>query len=297
MKKRTKRKQKSNFYLCFFIFLLLFFAFFAGFGVSRAINSFEMQPSENPKTEMNVLPIDVQRELDTASPSASFRVPILMYHYVEYVKNKNDKIRQILDVVPSVFTAQVVTLKDAGYTFMTARDLGEVLDGKMPLPEKPVLLTFDDGHRDFFTDVLPVLMKFHVKATSYIISGFLGGSDFMTPEQVKEIEKSGLVDVGAHTVHHVALKGKSETEDKYEVTQSKKDIENLIHAPVVSFAYPYGSFDTQAEKIVKDAGFSTAVSTIAGVDVTQNNRFFIYRLRPGNRTGQELLNFLQQSLY
>lgn len=252
---------------------------------------------ETNKTMVKKLPDAIKKQLTTASPSATFRVPILMYHYVENVQNSEDKLRVELNIPPAVFEEQVVTLKDAGYTFMTAKELGEVMDGQMSMPEKPILLTFDDGHWDFATDVLPILEKYHIKATSYVISGFIGGSDFMTSEQLQEVITSGLVDVGAHTVHHISLAGRPLETVQDEVDQSKTTLEQDYHIKVVSFAYPNGSFDQQSAQVVKADDFSTAVSTVPGVDQNQANRFFMYRLRPGYRTGQTLLTWLSQNSF
>lgn len=252
---------------------------------------------ETNRTMVRKLPEAIKKQLKIASPSATFRVPILMYHYVENIQNPNDKLRVELNIPPAVFEQQVITLKNAGYTFMTAKELGEVMDGKMTMPQKPILLTFDDGHWDFATDVLPILEKYHVKATSYVISGFIGGSDFMTPQELEEVIKSGLVDVGAHTVHHISLAGEPLATVKYEVDQSKTTLEQQYHLKVVSFAYPNGSFDEQAIQVVKADGFSTAVSTVPGIEQNQANRFFMYRLRPGYRTGQTLLTWLNQNYF
>ena len=252
---------------------------------------------ETNKTIVKKLPDAIKKQLNDASPSATFRVPILMYHYVENIQNPKDKLRVELNVPPAVFEQQVVTLKDAGYTFMTAKELGEVLDGKMALPEKPILLTFDDGHWDFETDVLPILEKYHIKATSYVISGFIGGSDFMTPQELQEVINSGLVDVGAHTVHHLSLARLPLNTVENEVDQSKTWLEQNYHIKVVSFAYPNGSFDQQAIQVVKADGFSTAVSTVPGIAQNQTNRFFLDRLRPGYRTGQTLLTWLSQNYF
>ncbi len=254
---------------------------------------------ETPKNEMHKLPLDVKKNLQQQPTRllATLRVPILMYHYVEYVQDKGDKIRQSLDVTPDVFESQVQTLQNAGYAFMTAKELGDALDGKTQMPPKPVLLTFDDGHWDFATVVLPILEKYHIKATAYIISGFLGGSDFMTPQELQTVIDSGLVDVGAHTVHHIPLKGVTLQLATTEIQQSKSDLENMYHIRVVSFAYPFGSFDQQAVDILKKAKFTTAVSTIPGIEQNQLNRLFLYRIRPGYRTGQDLLTYLNQDTF
>jgi peptidoglycan/xylan/chitin deacetylase (PgdA/CDA1 family) len=252
---------------------------------------------ETNRTMVKKLPPAIKKQLAIASPSATFRVPILLYHYVENIQNPKDKLRVELNVTPSIFEQQIITLKNAGYTFMTAKELGEVLDGKMSMPEKPILLTFDDGHWDFATDVLPILEKYHVVATSYIITGFIGGSDFMTSQELQEVIDSGLVDVGAHTVHHISLANRQLITVQNEVDQSKKTLEQDYHISVVSFAYPNGSFDQQAAQVVRDDGFSTAVSTVPGVEQNQANRFFMYRLRPGYRTGDALLTWLSQTKF
>ena len=252
---------------------------------------------ETPKNEIHKLPSDVAQKLPVATYSGMLRVPILMYHYVEVVRNPNDKMRKSLTILPSVFEKQVKTLKDAGYTFMTAEELGQVLDGKASLPTKPVILTFDDGHWDLYTDVLPILRKYQVKATAYIVPGFLNGSDSLSIDQFMKVADSGLVEIGAHTVHHVWLKDKSLPIVIKEVDDSKLMLENMLHRPVVSFAYPYGAFDQQAEDVVKKDGFRTGVSTIPGIEQSPVNRYFLYRLRPGARTGETLLSFLNQNTF
>jgi len=252
---------------------------------------------ETKKSMVKELPEEFKKQVTLATPSAQLRVPILMYHYVENIQNKSDRLRVELNITPNVFEEQVKTLKDAGYTFMTAKELGDVLDGKMQLPDKPVLLTFDDGHWDLATDVLPILEKYNAKATAYIIPGFTGGSDFMTQSQIETVIKSGLVDIGAHTVHHISLKGRPYDVVKNEIDQSKSMLEDTYHISVVSFAYPNGSFDLQAVQLTKDDGFTTAVSTVPGIEQSQVNRYFMYRLRPGYRTGQELLNYLQRDQF
>ena len=192
-----------------------------------------------------------------------------------------------------MFEEQIQTLQNAHYTFITARELGDILDGKMQAPKKPIILTFDDGHWDLDTSVLPILKKYHVHATAYIVPGFIGtNTDSLTPSQLQDVISSGLIDVGAHTVHHISLKGKSLAEQKYEIDTSKTMLEQQYHIHVYSFAYPYGTFDQTTINLVKQAGFTTAASTIAGNEQSNKNRFFLFRVRPGYMTGQALINYL-----
>lgn len=244
--------------------------------------------------DATALPVEVGRVLGAKNTKAqvSVRVPILMYHYVEYVKDKNDTFRQKLNITPDVFASQIETLKEADYTFVNAREVGDALLGKIKLPKKPIVLSFDDGYMDFYTDVFPILKKENVKVVEYVISDFLNRPNFMFSFQVQEIAKSPLVEIGAHTVNHVWLKGSSRQTAQHQIEQSKKDLEDIIKAPVYSFAYPFGVFDEQAIDLVKSAGYTNAVSTVPGVEHTNNSQYFLYRLRPGYRTGKDLLNYL-----
>lgn len=81
---------------------------------------------------------------------------------------------------------------------------------------------------------------------------------------------------------------------KYEIEESKTMLENMLYIPILSFAYPYGAFDSQAILLVKEAGFTTAVSSISGNDVSESNRYLLYRIHPGYRTGKELISALEK---
>lgn len=247
--------------------------------------------------DVTKLPPEIKIQLEKSVPSATFRVPILMYHYVEYVKDSGDTIRKSLNIVPFVFENQVKTLKQAGYVFITPSQLARVIDGKEEFPPKPIILSFDDGYQDFYDNVFPLLQKYNIKVVAYIIAGFLDKPNFMYSWEIQNLEKSGLVEIGAHTVNHAYLKGLSKSTAEYEIRQSKAMLENLIGQPVISFAYPSGAFDLQAEKLVKDAGFKTSVSTVPGIEVSGKNRYFLYRIRPGNRMGDELLRYLEQNSF
>ena len=273
------------------IFLILFGSFL--FYNSRKI------PELGDEGYITELPPDVRNVLGSQANLAevSLRVPILLYHYVEYVKDKNDTFRQSLNIPPHVLTSQIETLKEAGYTFITTSELTDAIAGKIKLPQKIVILTFDDGYRDFYTDVFPILKKEQVKAVEYVIPDFLNRPNFMFSFQLAEIAKNSLVEIGAHTMDHVWLKGINEKTASYQISQSKKTLESMLNTPINSFAYPYGAFDQQTMQLTKTAGFTNAVSTVPGIEHSLNTRYYLYRLRPGYRTGQELLNYLKQDTF
>lgn len=236
-------------------------------------------------------------EHNIPTPIRSIRIPIILYHYVENVRDKKDTIRKSLSITPSIFRKQLETLKNAGYEFMTTAELSDVLDGRLKQPENPIIITFDDGYRDFYTDVFPVLNELKVKAVAYIVSDFIDKPNFMYQSQIREIAKSGLVEIGAHTVHHKLLKGLPRQLAFFEINKSKERLSQILGIPIVSFAYPYGAFDDQTVEIVKEVGFKTAVRTTPGIEASQNNRYKLYRIRAGQRIGNELLGFLKQSVF
>lgn len=289
-------KRKKSLFTNRLVFpLSLIIIIFSAFVILRITNfneaNFLLRNKPIPFT--SELPKEIKESIKNIKPQKSFRVPILLHHYVEYVKDQGDTIRKSLNILPYTFDQEVKTLKDAGYVFITTKDLADALDDKITLPPKSVILTFDDGYRDFYTDVFPIIKKYQVRAVAYIVPNFLDKPNNLTTWQLREIAKSGLVEIGAHTMDHSYLRGLSKERVKYEVEESKKYLENIINSRIVSFAYPYGVFDNQAISIVKEAGFTSAVTTISGIYSLDINRFFLYRIRPGGRVGQVLLGLLE----
>lgn len=249
--------------------------------------------SPNPKTDP--LEENLPKALGVPIPT-SIRIPVLLYHYVEYVQDKGDKIRISLNIEPWILDNQIKTLKDAGYTFITPSDIPKIFEGKEFLPHKSIILSFDDGYRDFYTDAYPILKKYNVRAIEYIVPGFLDQHNNLTKNQLEEISKNGLIEIGDHTVYHTYLAGLNKDRVLDTVLKAKNDLETELNIKIVSFAYPYGAFDLNAIEAVKQAGLLTAVSTVPGVEINRENLFFIPRLRPGGRTGKNLLSWLDEQI-
>lgn len=294
MNKKAKLKKNKNNYLrnlnynqaiFFILFLIIIYIFNI---VKSNINYFKskIKPHIAKGTIASV-----------NQPLSSIRLPIFLYHYVEYVADQNDTIRKSLNIQPWVLEKQIQTLKDAGYNFITPSEAIQMLNGSIPLVIKPIILSFDDGYRDFYTDVFPIIKKEKVRAIVYIVPGFIDKINFMFRNQLEEVADSSLIEIGAHTVNHVWLKGLEAHHIKKEIVESKLLLEDSIHRKVVSFAYPYGAFDDQISKIVKEAGFTSSVSTISGIEATHLNKFYLFRLRPGNRIGKSLIDWLDQSVF
>jgi len=223
----------------------------------------------------------------------TYRIPVFMYHYVEYNQSEEDFLRDQINIEPHIFEQQILTLKKAGYTFITPNDLSDILKLQPDLSEsKYAMLTFDDGYSDFYTDVFPLLVKHDVKAVVFIVPYYLDKQNYMFSWQVKEVVSSGLVELGAHTLRHKYLLGIPIETVQAEVGPCKNWIEEKFGVEVTSFAYPYGVYDDAIVKVVQEAGYETAFGTDLGIEVSNDNKYTIKRIRPGYAQGTGLTGFI-----
>ena len=161
--------------------------------------------------------------------------------------------------------------------------------------KKPVIITFDDGYRDFFTDAFPLLKKYDMRATIYVVSDFLDKPNYLTTDMLKQIatDSAGLITIGAHTRRHVSLPLLSKDVAWEEIYGSKTGLETLLKIPVKHFSYPYGSYNQEVEDLVSRAGFATATTTVPGTTHTGSEIFSLSRVRPGNYAGDKFLYHLR----
>ena len=220
------------------------------------------------------------------------KVPVLLYHYISENPNKDDKVRTGLSTPPGVFEQQLHTLLTNGFTSITFDELAAALSGKFILPTRPVILTFDDGYADFYTNAYPLLQKYHTKGVVFIPTGLLGGGNYMTWSQLEEVSMSPFVAVGAHSIHHYALTKIASDVLKKEVEDSKYMLEKHVGYTINWFAYPYGAFNTVVVNMVKQAGYIGAITTLSGSWQYQSHFFYIPRYRAGRRMGNDLLRLL-----
>ncbi len=221
-----------------------------------------------------------------------YKFPILIYHYVENVKDQRDTIRKSLNIPPTVFEDQIKTLQKNGYIFVTPKEMDLIKNGQKEVSGRPIIISFDDGYGDFYSDIFPILKKYQVKAVAYIVPGFLDKPNYMSWGQVKEISQSNLVEIGAHTMDHLSLKSLNQTQAQYEISQSKKELEQKLGIQVSSFAYPYGAYNNQAEDLVKSNGFNNASTTNSGINDNLSDKYLLHRIHPGARTGNNLIFYI-----
>jgi len=198
--------------------------------------------------------------------------PVLMYHSVAPVA------KNMLTLSPESFERQMAFLKSNGYHVLTFGQAAEVIQGRRK-PAKSLTITFDDGKEDNYRFAFPVLKKYGLPATIFLIYAKIGTPGFLDWGEIREMQSSGLITFGSHTLHHLVLTKLSEQEIAEEVAGSKKLLEEKLGEKVDFFAYPLGIFDARSRKAVVDAGYLAAVATNPGHRSSDNDRFLIKRLR------------------
>jgi peptidoglycan/xylan/chitin deacetylase (PgdA/CDA1 family) len=131
-------------------------------------------------------------------------VPILMYHYISASPSVQDRIRYGLSVPPEMFEAQLKLLRDNGFTTITLRDLYEYLAVGTPLPDQPIILTFDDGYIDNYTHAFPILQKYGMLGTFFVLTGPAddGNPAYLSWDMIQEMSSAGM-DIQLHMRDHL----------------------------------------------------------------------------------------------
>ncbi len=214
-----------------------------------------------------------------AVPAVSQSVPILMYHYIRPKPGPDDPLGQALSVEPQEFAREMDWLAGHGFTTLTLAEFGEARAGHHPLPLRPVVLTFDDGYRDFYINAWPILLAHHFKATVFVITGVVGSPQYMTWDMLRELDRSGLVEVAGHSVHHLDLTQLNGSALVSEVTGCAHAIAQELGHPPVSFAYPAGRVNDAVVSAVRAAGFQFAVTTKPGAADASDPPWLLPRVR------------------
>ncbi len=218
----------------------------------------------------------------TLPPEPYWQVPILIYHHP-----------------PANFGAQLSALIAKGYHSIDFDQLYKAITVHAALPSKPVIITFDDGFADQLS-AFNMLKADNLKATFFIIDGGAAsnwcigagrryndplqpasgcGDAYLSWDQVRILDASGLITIGSHTIDHSNLPSLSPDQQRFEIVQGKAELESELGHPVYHFAYPYGSYNATTVAIVRGAGFLTAVSTLPGIIQTRSSLYALHRVR------------------
>lgn len=227
------------------------------------------QVEETDKTEDEEL--DKSRFDGLLVTNENIGIPVLYYHSVD-PSEANEVI-----ISPDKLREQLQYIKDEGYTSLTMREVYDHLENNIEIPQKSILITFDDGYKDNYTNAFPILKELDMKATIFVITSGIDDGYYMDSAMLKEMADYGL-DIESHTLNHKKLSELSYEEQLKELKDSKDFIENITGKEVLSVAYPFGSYNETTFKATKDAGYKMGFTTDRGLSDREDGSYKLDRI-------------------
>jgi peptidoglycan/xylan/chitin deacetylase (PgdA/CDA1 family) len=207
-----------------------------------------------------------------------------MYHYIRDASGES-QLGKNLSVNPTNFDLHLKWLQDNDYESLTVADLSDpdkkILSQIIGEGKKPVIITFDDGYEDAYTNALPVLEKYKMTATFYVIRDYVGRPEYMNQKQIDSLEKAGF-EIGSHTLSHPDLTKISLEDGQKQISDSKEDS--------TTFCYPAGRYNDTTVDLIKKAGYKAAVTTHFGIADQDSLDLELPRVRVEESSGQALGN-------
>jgi peptidoglycan/xylan/chitin deacetylase (PgdA/CDA1 family) len=241
-------------------------ALLAPFLLASPLRAFAEEPDRRPPPpETSVIQAAEMEQQPLRPAPAAVEIPIMLYHHV--VPGGGSP---VLYVTPGGFEQQLQFLQSNGYQSVSFADLANCLEYGTPLPERPVILSFDDGWENQYQYAFPLLQKYGFAGTFYVVSGYIDHQNFMTTEQLKTMMAAGMV-IGGHSHTHPALAGIGSGRLHDEIAGSKAWLEDRLGVAIDSFAYPYGSYSSATVAAVKAAGYRTARTVDTSTHAAANN--------------------------
>jgi len=216
-------------------------------------------------------------------------VPVLMYHAIDH----NDKATK-LSVSPESFERQMKFLHDHRYNVVTLDKIVAYLKDEKAVPSRTVAITFDDGYYNNYRYAYPVLKKYGIPATIFVIVGKVGQPGYLDWKEIREMADSGLITIGSHTISHKWLPSMGTERLKEELADSKAILEEKTGKPVDILCYPVGAHDDRVEREAGLAGYRCAVATNPGRFAPIDDIYAIKRIRI-SRTSDNLFVFWLES--
>ena len=222
-------------------------------------------------------------------PEDDEKVLVLNYHMVNSMFIS-------LAIEPEDFDWQMKYLVDHGYHTISPDELYAFLEGKGTLPDRPVLITFDDGYVDNYTNAYPILKKYNLKATIFIVTGFVSErKGYLTWDQLREMEQHGIT-AQSHTVTHAPLPELSDERIREELIVSKQQAEAELGHPIEFIAYPTGVHDLHIVGIAKEAGYKGGFTVKYG-NVDRSSNVYAMERVPVFRTSATNVDFVDRLRY
>ena len=198
-------------------------------------------------------------------------VLILEYHKV------NDWSEDSYTVKPEDFAAQMDELRAQGYETISILDFLRAKKGKQTLPEKAVIVTLDDGYKDNYTDMLPIMESRGMKATVFMVTNDIGLPGYLTWDMLRDMQNRGI-EIGSHTANHLPLTEMSPADAREEVQLSKTLMEWNGIKTIFGLSYPNGKYKDFMPQMLKESEYLAAVTGDAGLNTFETNPYLLHRI-------------------
>jgi peptidoglycan/xylan/chitin deacetylase (PgdA/CDA1 family) len=215
----------------------------------------------------------------------SYIVPVLMYHSIDN-QDKETK----LSVSPESFARQMEFLHKHHYNVVGLDKVVAYMQKKEKVPPRTVAITFDDGLYNNYQNAYPVLKKYGIPATVFVIIKKIGQTGYLSWKEIKEMSDSGIMTIGSHTVSHLWLPAMGTKQLTEELRASKEALEKGTGKEVRVMCYPIGAHNERVERFTKEAGYACAVATNPGHSAPSDDIYAIKRIKI-SRTSDNLFVF------
>ena len=200
-------------------------------------------------------PLDL---IDISNKKTVF-LPILNFHHIGSAPSQASKITKSYYIEPEQFEKIISSLKTEDYLSIFMTEAVNFLSHKQLPMENVMAITFDDGNEDFYTQAWPILKKYQLKSSVYLMTG-VKSENYLTEEQIKELDQSGLVEFGSHTVWHPYLTKIIKEEQLRELIDSKTYLEKLLNKVVPVVCYPFGLYNDDVIDSAQQAGYQAGLT-------------------------------------
>ncbi|RAP74673.1 polysaccharide deacetylase family protein [Paenibacillus montanisoli] len=202
---------------------------------------------------------------------AEVRIPVLCYHSVTDTKT-GDYV-----VSPADFEEQMAWLHEHGYRGINLRQFSALMKGETPNDGRNVMITFDDGYKDNFTNAYPILSKYGYIAVEFLVTNWVSAPGYMNWSEADELSRHGW-DLMSHTRTHPYLPLHTSKGQTDEIAGSKAALEKHLSKPVQAIAYPYGLRSFETVNIVKDSGYVYGFTFDDGMTTSSQDPYLLKRL-------------------
>jgi peptidoglycan/xylan/chitin deacetylase (PgdA/CDA1 family) len=207
------------------------------------------------------------------------QIPILLYHRI---LEPDDPSFDLYSVSIDHFRNQMKALYHRGYRTVSLEDVFRKRDPMRPLPSKPIIIAFDDGYKDNYTHVLPILRSIHFSATIFLVVDFIEQKEkiiqnvYLSWDEIKEMQDFGF-EFQSHGISHRQMDSLSEEEVGYELIFSKKILEQRLNRPVLFFSYPFCQYNEKIKELTRKAGYQGAMGGLPDICGAPQDSFEIGR--------------------